>query len=193
VLKSALLMIAVMTLLTGVIYPAVTFLAGQAFFPDQANGSLVKRDDVVVGSEMIGQQFLGRPGYFWGRPSAAGDGYDGSASSGSNLGPTSAVLLERIANLTAQIQSAHPERSGVPIPVDLITASGSGLDPHITPAAAEYQVPRVARERGLTAAAVRTLVAEHTSGRTLGLLGEPTVNVLLLNLALDDLATRSGR
>jgi K+-transporting ATPase ATPase C chain len=178
-------MLLVLTLLTGVAYPlAVTGIA-QLLFNDQANGSLIERDGRVIGSELIGQDFFGQEGYFWGRQSAAGDGYDANLSGGSNLGPTNPALLERIEETVAVIQAAHPEQAGVPIPVDLVTASGSGLDPHISPAAAEYQVARVARERGLSIEQVRELVDEHTEGRDLGVLGEERVNVLLLNLALD--------
>jgi K+-transporting ATPase ATPase C chain len=183
----------VFTLLTGVIYPLVITGIAQVVFNDKANGSMIERDGQTVGSELVGQDFFGQVGYFWGRPSAGVDGYNGGVSSGSNLGPTNPVLIDRINESVAAIQAAHPERAGQPIPVDLVTASGSGLDPHISPASAEYQVPRIARERGISEEQVRDLVDEYTDGRTLGVLGEPRVNVLQLNLALDELAPLAGR
>jgi potassium-transporting ATPase KdpC subunit len=170
------------TLLCGVIYPlGVTGLA-QFFFPRQANGDLIRRGDKLVGSHLLGQPFTA-PGYFYSRPSAAGNaGYDPTASSGSNLAPTNKMLIDRV---NASVQQLQPTNPAAPIPVDLVTTSGSGLDPDITPAAAEFQVPRVAKERGMTEPDVRAAIARHTKGRQWGLLGEPRVNVLDLNIDLD--------
>lgn len=169
------------TVLLGVVYPlAVTGLA-QALFPGKANGQLLKKNGKLVGSRIIGQDFTG-PGYFHSRPSAAGTGYDPTASGGSFLGPTSKALTERV---KADAQKNQAENPSQPVPIDLVTASGSGLDPEISPAAAEFQIPRVARERRMSETQVRALVAKHTLGRQFGFLGEPRVRVLELNLDLD--------
>jgi potassium-transporting ATPase KdpC subunit len=181
ILRPALTLLAMFTMLLGIGYPlAITGIA-QVAFPHQANGSLLRVDGQVVGSTLIGQSFSG-PEYFWPRPSAAGDGYDASASSGSNLGPTSKALAERTAADVARVQ-----QSGVSggIPTDLATASGSGLDPHISPAAANVQVPRVALARNLSMTEVQALVEANTQGPLFGAFGAPAVNVLKLNLALD--------
>lgn len=172
------------TLITGILYPlAVTGIA-QTIFPFQANGSVIVVQDQLAGSTLIGQPFAD-PAYFWGRPSATGDfPYNAAASSGSNLGPTNPILLDAVAERIVALRAADPENTA-PIPVDLVTASASGLDPHISVAAAHYQVARVARERALGEAEALALVAAHTDGRQWGLLGEPRVNVLALNLALD--------
>jgi potassium-transporting ATPase KdpC subunit len=172
----------VTTVLLGVIYPLVVTGLAQVLFPKQANGSLIVQNGKLVGSHLLGQPFTA-PGYFYSRPSAAGAaGYDPTASGGSNYGPTNKALVDRV---TASVQQLQPTNPKVPIPVDLVTSSGSGLDPDITPAAAEFQVARVAKERGMSEQDVRALVAKHTEGRQLGFLGEPRVNVLDLNLDID--------
>ncbi len=190
--RSALVALLVFTVLTGLVYPlAITGLA-LVIFPDQANGSLIRNESGdVVGSRLMGQPFSG-DAYFHSRPSAAGDGYDGSASSGSNLGPTSADLHASVAERVAAYREVNGLADDALVPVDAVTASASGLDPHISIANALLQLPRVAAVRGLSEDEVRTLVAEHTDGRSLGILGEPGVNVLELNLALDEVAPIDG-
>jgi K+-transporting ATPase ATPase C chain len=188
-IKTALLVTAVLLLLTGIVYPLAMTGIAQLLFPSKADGSLITRNGRVIGSELIGQNFTG-PRYFHPRPSAAGAGYDATASGGSNLGPTSKVLIARVDSLTRALRAENP---GAPVPVDLVTASASGLDPEISPAAAEFQAPRVARERGLPVERVRTLIASYTRGPQLGILGEARVNVLLINLALDSVAAPSAR
>jgi K+-transporting ATPase ATPase C chain len=177
----AVLMTVVTTLLLGVVYPLVITGIAQVVFPDQANGQLVERDGRVIGSRIIGQGFSS-PGYFRPRPSAAGMGYDAANSAGSQLGPTNKKLID---NVKANVEAARKENPNAPVPIDLVTTSASGFDPHVSPAAADFQVPRVARERSMSEADVRRLVQTYTEGRQLGFLGEPRVNVLELNLALD--------
>src|SRR5712671_386411 len=181
-LLTAILMTIVTAVIFGLIYPLAITGVAQLAFPDKANGQLIKKDGVLVGSRIIGQPFAGS-GYFHSRPSAAGAaGYDAGASSGSNLGPTNQKLIDRIKGDVEKLQAENP---GKPVPIDLVTTSGSGLDPHISPAAAEFQMPRIARERHMSENDVRQIVSMHTEGRTFGLLGEPRVNVLELNLDLD--------
>jgi K+-transporting ATPase ATPase C chain len=187
---SAVAMTVVLTVLLGVIYPLVVTGLAQAIFPDKAAGSLIEKNDKVIGSRLIGQPFSGE-GYFHSRPSAAGQGYDGAASSGTNLGPTSKKLIEEQVGVAARAR--REENPGSPIPVDLVTSSASGLDPHITPAAAEFQLPRVARARGMSQDEVRRLVRVNTEGRQFGVLGEVRVNVLELNLALDEVRAKPQR
>jgi potassium-transporting ATPase KdpC subunit len=185
-IRPAIMSTVALTLLTGAIYPVVVTGIGTVLFHHQAEGSLIMKGDSAVGSELIGQAFSG-PQYFWSRPSATGPvPYNGSISSGSNLGPTNPAQLEALKGRIEALKAADPGNTA-PIPVDLVTASGSGLDPHITPAAAEYQVSRVARARGIPEDSVWALVRRFTAGRQLGLLGEPRVTVLPLNLALDGL------
>jgi potassium-transporting ATPase KdpC subunit len=183
-LRPALVSLVTLTLITGLLYPLVITGLAQVLFPRQANGSLILIDGKPVGSSLIGQPF-DAPKYFWGRPSATSPfPYNAAASSGSNLGPTNGALMKAVQARIDMLRAVDPGNP-LPIPVDLVTASGSGLDPHISPAAAEYQVHRIARVRGLDKTVVRRLVAQHTEGRQLGVLGEPRVNVLRLNLALD--------
>lgn len=185
-LRNAAMLLLLMTVITGIAYPLLVTGLAQAVFPVQANGSLLAKDGKPIGSALIGQQFTASK-YFWGRPSAtAPQAYNGSASNGSNLGPTNPALADAVRQRIAALQAADPGNTA-PIPVDLVTASGSGLDPEISPAAAQYQLARVARARGLPLAEVQALVARCTRGRQLGVLGEPRVNVLELNLALDAL------
>ena len=183
-LRPALIVFALLTLLTGIAYPLVVTGIGQAAFHSNANGSIIESGGRAVGSQLLGQPFTS-PKYFWSRPSATGPSpYNGAVSSGANQGPINPALEAAVKERIAALRAADPGNTA-PVPVDLVTASGSGLDPHISPAAAEYQVQRVARERKLPDNEVRRLVAEATEGRTFGVLGEPRVNVLELNLALD--------
>lgn len=182
-LRTAILMTVVTTILFGVVYPLAVTGLGQILFPSQANGGLIVKSGQIIGSRLIGQLFSS-DGYFHGRPSAAGNGYDPVFSGGgaSNLGPTNRQLLDRV---KGEVEKLRAENPGSPIPVDLVTTSGSGLDPNISPAAAEFQIPRVAHARHVNEAELRALVARHTLGRELGILGEPRINVLELNLDLD--------
>lgn len=179
----AALMTLVTTVLLGLIYPLAITAIAQVAFPDKANGQLIERNGTVVGSRIIGQAFS-KPGYFWPRPSATATPYDAANSAGSQLGPTNKKLIDGV---SANVAAARKQNQRAPVPVDLVTASASGLDPHISPAAAEFQVVRVARERGMTEADVRRQVEAHTEGRQFAFFGEPRVNVLELNLALDQL------
>ncbi len=186
---TALMYTAITAVLLGIVYPLVVTEAAHLLFAKKADGQLIERNGVVVGSHLIGQTFSG-PGYFWSRPSAAGTGYDAANSSGSNLGPTSKDLVTRV---NGSVQAVNPHGAAGGVPVDLVTASASGLDPDISPAAAYYQVGRVATERHLSVDVVNTLVAAHVTPRQFGLLGEPRVNVLELNLDLDRVATTGSK
>ncbi|MFB3884694.1 MAG: potassium-transporting ATPase subunit KdpC [Thermodesulfobacteriota bacterium] len=180
----------VLTVLVGIFYPFVVTGLSELFFKEKARGSLIEKDGRVIGSRLIGQPFKGA-GYFHSRPSAAGSGYDAAASGGTNLGPTSKRLFEeQVRERSKELGNENPNAK---IPVDLITSSGSGLDPHISPAAAEFQVPRVSRERRMKEEELRRLIQNHTEGRQFGVLGEPRVNVLELNLALDEASRKIGR
>lgn len=190
-LRPAAVLLGLFTLATGVVYPLAVTGAAQTLFPVQANGSLVHAGGQVIGSSLVGQPF-DDPRYFWGRPSATSPfPYNAAASAGSNLGPSNPALHEAVQGRIVALRAADPSLASVPVPIDLVTTSGSGLDPDISPAAALYQVHRVARTRGLAEERVRTLVERRVEGRSLGVLGEPRVNVLWLNVALDEL-TRTG-
>jgi len=191
-LRPAIVLLLLMTAITGIAYPLAVTGVAQVAFEDKASGSLIEKDGQIIGSELIGQSFVDPetgntlPGYFRSRPSAAGAGYDAAASSGSNLGPTNATLIDRVAADVAIIRAENGLAADAEIPVDLVTSSGSGLDPDISPASADLQIARIAQQRGITEDQVRAIVDTNTSGRTLGFLGEPRVNVLKLNLALDE-------
>ena len=182
-LRPAIVVLAFLTLVTGFLYPGVVTAVAQVAFPSQANGSFIVVDGKTVGSSLIGQAF-DDPKYLWGRPSAAGKGYDGTASAGSNLGPTNKDLIDRI---SASVDAMRAANGGGPVPVDLVTTSGTGLDPDVSPAAAEYQVARIATARGMTPDAVRAAIARHTEQPALGFLGAARVHVLAVNLDLDGL------
>jgi K+-transporting ATPase ATPase C chain len=181
-LVTAVLMTLATTVLFGLVYPLVVTGLAQVIFLKQANGQLIHRNGATIGSSLIGQSFSG-PAYFHSRPSAAGTGYDAANSGGSNLGPTNQKLIARV---KGDVTSAQADNPGTPVPIDLVTTSASGFDPHITPAAAEFQLPRIAKERAITLEQLRALVSKHTEGRQLGVLGEARVNVLELNLDLDE-------
>jgi potassium-transporting ATPase KdpC subunit len=190
-LITAVLMTIATTIVFGLVYPLMVTVLAQVIFPKQANGQLIQKDGKTIGSRIIGQGFSG-PEYFHSRPSAAGNGYDAANSAGSNLGPTNKKLIDRV---NSDVATAQAENPGQPVPIDLVTTSASGFDPHITPAAAEFQLPRVAKERGTTVEQLRPLVAKHTESRQLGVLGEARVNVLELNLELNERfpATRQAK
>lgn len=181
-LKIAILITIVTTVLLGIIYPLVVTGLSQVLFHDKANGQLISRNGEIIGSRIIGQTFAG-PGYLHSRPSAAGNGYDAANSGGTNYGPTNQKLIDRVKADTQRLQGENP---GAPVPVELVTTSASGLDPELSPAGAEFQIPRIARERGVSEGQVRAIIAQHTKRRQLGFLGEPRVNVLEVNTALDE-------
>lgn len=181
-LITAILMTIATTVLLGIAYPLIVTGLSQVMFPEKANGQLIVRNGKTIGSRIIGQAFSG-PGYFHSRPSAAGAGYDAANSAGSQFGPTNKKLIDRV---TADVATAQAENPGKPVPIDMVTTSASGLDPHITPASADFQLQRVARARGISEDALRSVVGKHTEGRQFGFLGEPRVNVLELNLELDE-------
>ena len=188
-LITAVLMTIATTVLLGIIYPLVVTGLAQVLFPKKANGELIEANGKIIGSHLIGQAFSG-PTYFHSRLSSAGQGYDATASNGSQLGPTNHQLIDRVETDVATLQAENP---GTPVPIDLVTSSASGLDPDITPAAAEFQVPRVAKQRGLSPERVREIIREHTEQRQFGFLGEPRVNVLEANLALDEITQKASR
>ena len=181
-LKIAILITIVTTVLLGIIYPLLVTGLSQVLFHDKANGQLISRNGEIIGSRIIGQTFAG-PGYLHSRPSAAGNGYDAANSGGTNYGPTNQKLIDRVKADTQRLQGENPD---APVPVELVTTSASGLDPELSPAGAEFQIPRIARERGLSEDQVRAIIAQHTKRRQLGFLGEPRVNVLEVNMALDE-------
>ena len=183
IFKQAFLMFILLTVLTGCIYPAIVTIFAQSIFPHQANGSLIKQDDKTIGSELLGQEFSS-PGYFWGRISATTPAYNAAASSGSNLGPTNPALLKQVKDRIAVLKAADPDNKSA-IPIDLVSSSGSGLDPDISLEAANYQANRVARDRGISRADIDKLISSALTPRQLGILGDPRVNVLKLNLSLD--------
>ena len=190
-IRPAVMLFVLLSIITGLIYPLLVTGIGQALFPEQAAGSLIERDGKLIGSRLIGQNFTD-PQYFWGRPSAtAPQPYNAAASGGSNLGPLNPALKDAVESRVKALRAADPGNTQQ-VPIDLVTASASGLDPHISPAAADYQIARVARARGLAPEAVRNLVVQHTEARQWGVFGEPRVNVLVLNLALDALPAHSG-
>jgi len=189
-LRTSVITIVLFTVLTGFIYPLIVTGISQIIFPGRANGSMITKGGRVIGSELIGQPFSS-PKYFWSRPSATSPyAYNAAASTGSNYGPLNPALLDATGKRVKELRDADPQNAN-PVPVDLVTASGSGLDPHISVAAALYQVPRVARSRSVSEGVVKSLVNQHTEGRTLGILGEPRVNVLTLNVALDEMKSTS--
>jgi potassium-transporting ATPase KdpC subunit len=188
-LITAVLMTIATTVLLGIIYPLVVTGLAQLLFPRQANGELIEANGKLIGSRLIGQAFSG-PSYFHSRLSSAGNGYDPTSSNGSQLGPTNHLLIDRV---KADVATLHAENPSTPVPIDMVTSSASGLDPDITPAAAEFQVPRVAKERGISEQRVRNLVRQHTTQRQFGFLGEARVNVLELNLALDEITQKASR